>query len=241
MKRVKLFEDFILEGVYDPGILKAFFMAGGPGSGKSYVAGEIFGFGNKMQSVSYSTGLKLVNNDNAFERELKKAGYDPGKLGEYAGDQEIWADVMTLRNKAKNITKSIQNNYIAGRLGQVIDGTGKDFDKIKRYRQLYKDLGYDTYMVFVNTSLEIAQERNQKRERKLDNKMVEQMWKEVQTNLGAFQKLFGTESMIIVDNSETGGDVLDQIETMILKRMRDSIKNPLGKIWIKEALAAKAR
>ena len=25
------------EGVYDPGIFKAFFMAGGPGSGKSYV------------------------------------------------------------------------------------------------------------------------------------------------------------------------------------------------------------
>ena len=29
----------LLEGVYDPNIFKAFFMAGGPGSGKSYVAG----------------------------------------------------------------------------------------------------------------------------------------------------------------------------------------------------------
>ena len=26
------------EGVYDPNIFKAFFLAGGPGSGKSYVA-----------------------------------------------------------------------------------------------------------------------------------------------------------------------------------------------------------
>ena len=26
----------LLEGVYDPNIFKAFFMAGGPGSGKSY-------------------------------------------------------------------------------------------------------------------------------------------------------------------------------------------------------------
>ena len=44
MNYVKLFEEFVGEGVYDPGILKAFFMAGGPGSGKSHVATEIFDF-----------------------------------------------------------------------------------------------------------------------------------------------------------------------------------------------------
>ena len=242
MKRVKLFEDFIIEGVYDPGILKAFFMAGGPGSGKSYVADEIFGFvGKNIQTVSYATGLKLVNNDTAFERELKKAGYDPGMLGDYADDEEVWANVMTLRNKAKSITKKIQDNYIGGRLGQVIDGTGKDFDKIKGHRQLYKDLGYDTYMVFVNTSLEVAIERNDKRERVLPEQIVKDMWHEVQSNLGHFQKLFGPEAMIIVDNSEFGGDILDQVETMISKRMREHVKNPLGKIWIKEAIAAKQR
>ena len=33
----------ISEGVDDPGILKCVFMAGGPGSGKSFTAMEIFG------------------------------------------------------------------------------------------------------------------------------------------------------------------------------------------------------
>ena len=42
MKIFKTFESFLAEGVNDPGILKAFFMAGGPGSGKSYVASELF-------------------------------------------------------------------------------------------------------------------------------------------------------------------------------------------------------
>ena len=32
-----LAEEELKEGVYDPGILKAFFTAGGPGSGKYYV------------------------------------------------------------------------------------------------------------------------------------------------------------------------------------------------------------
>ena len=39
------------EGLYDPNIFKAFFMAGGPGSGKSYVVKKSTG----------GTGLKIVN------------------------------------------------------------------------------------------------------------------------------------------------------------------------------------
>lgn len=240
MKRVKLFEEFMAEGVYDPGILKAFFMAGGPGSGKSYVAGEIFGFSPKQfTSVSYATGLKLVNNDNAFEKELKAAGYDVGKIGEYAEDPEVWSQIMTLRDKAKNLTRRLQNNYIGGRLGQVIDGTGKNFNKIKGHRELYNDLGYDTYMVFVNTSLEIALERNKNRERVLPDKIVTDMWKAVQDNLGKFQKLFGSDKMLIVDNSVFGDDILDQIESEIARQMNQPVQNPLGKIWIKDAIAAK--
>jgi len=240
MKYVKLFEEFIQEGVYDPGILKAFFMAGGPGSGKSYVATEIFDFPKgAISSVSYATGLKLVNNDNTFEKGLKDAGYSPSDLSKLAKDPEEWSKIMTIRGKAKNTTRRMQNNYIGGRLGQVIDGTGKDYDKIRGHRQLYMDLGYDTYMVFVNTSLEIALERNQMRERKLGDHMVEQMWREVQDNLGKFQKLFGADRMLIVDNSEYGGDVLTQVEKQISKHINKPVKNPLGKRWIKDQLESK--
>ena len=35
---MKDFKDFLTEGVYDKHIFKAFFLAGGPGSGKSWVA-----------------------------------------------------------------------------------------------------------------------------------------------------------------------------------------------------------
>ena len=237
MKYIKLFENKIEEGVHDPGILKAFFMAGGPGSGKSFVASELFGFPKGvMGSVSYSTGLKLVNNDNAFENYLKKAGLSAGKLADYAKDEDKWAEVMVIRDKAKGITKRLQDNYINGRLGQVIDGTGKNFDKIKGHRSLYQDFGYDTYMVFVNTTLEIALERNQMRERVLPDKIVEKMWKEVQANLGKFSRLFGKQNMIIVDNSsyEDSEKILNHIEKEIMRRVNNPIKNYLGKRWIEE-------
>ena len=228
--------EIIEEGINDPGILKAFFMAGGPGSGKSFVSNELFGFPKgATSSVSYATGLKLVNNDNAFEAALKKAGLDVGKLAQYSQNPDLWQEVMDIRGKAKRLTKTMQDNYIAGRLGQVIDGTGKDYNKIKGHRQLYQDLGYDTYMVFVNTSKEVALERNQMRDRKLPDDMVAQMWDEVQQNLGRFQKLFGTDKMIIVDNSSyDNAGLLDQIEKEINKRLKAPIQNPNGKKWMKE-------
>tara|TARA_B110000971_G_scaffold214290_1_gene246165 strand:+ start:7626 stop:8354 length:729 start_codon:yes stop_codon:yes gene_type:complete len=237
MKHIKLFEEFISEGVYDPGILKAFFMAGGPGSGKSYVATEIFDFPKgAVSSVSYATGLKLVNNDNAFEKGLKDAGYSVSDLSKLAKDPDEWAKVMTIRTRAKRLTKKFQDNYLTSKLGQVIDGTGKNYNKIRGHRELYKDMGYDTYMVFVNTSLEIALERNQMRERKLDDSMVEKMWKEVQDNLGKFQKLFGGPNMLIVDNSKFGGDILSQVEKQIDAHLNTPIQNPLGKRWMQEEL-----
>lgn len=236
MKHIKLFEQFIEEGVNDPGILKAFFMAGGPGSGKSYVANELFGLPKSaIQSTSYSTGLKLVNNDIAFEKGLKDAGYDVGKIADYAKDKKVWAEVMKVRDKAKNITKKRQDNYITGRLGQIIDGTGKDFNKIKSYRKLYKDLGYDIYMLFVNTSLKVALERNRNRARKLDDDMVEEMWQAVQDNLGKFQNLFGSRNIIVIDNSSyDNADILRKVEKEIKRKLNKPVKNPVGKGWIKD-------
>ncbi len=45
-----LLEQMIIEGVDDPGILKCVFMAGGPGSGKSFTAMEIFGIDKRLKA-----------------------------------------------------------------------------------------------------------------------------------------------------------------------------------------------
>lgn len=234
MKKIKLFEEFVTEGIHDPGILKAFFMAGGPGSGKSYVSGELFGFTpDSIASLSH-LGLKLINSDVAFEVMMRDAELEIADMAEYEKDPEKWAEVMAIRNKAKRVTKHRQDGYIGGRLGQVIDGTGKDYTKIKAVRELYKDLGYDTYMVFVNTSLEVALARNQKRARKLSDELVESMWKAVQENIGKFMDLFGAERMLIVDNSDGDRSTLERVQKLIRAKMKEAIQNPVGKKWIQE-------
>ncbi len=60
---MKTFTD-LQEGVYDPNIFKAFFIAGGPGSGKSFV----------VRKTTGGLGMKIVNSDDIFEKLLDKEG-----------------------------------------------------------------------------------------------------------------------------------------------------------------------
>lgn len=177
------------EGVNDPAIFKAVFLAGGPGSGKSFIVGK---------TGLVNIGMKLVNSDDEFERRLKNAGLDKSNPDDIYSPQG-----QALRGKAKKTTKNKQDMYITGRLGLVIDGTGKDADKMVRQRKQLEDLGYDTAMIFVDTDLETSMLRNKKRDRKLPDAEVKTMWKEVQSNKKRFKSLFG-KNFAIVDNTDQG-------------------------------------
>ena len=172
------------EGVNDPHIFKAVFLAGGPGSGKSFVA-------NKMLS---GTGLRTVNSDDIYEYMMRKAGKELTPDNIYSDEgQEI-------RNRAKQITKNKEASHIEGRLGLIIDGTGKDVAKVQKASEQLKSLGYETMMLFVNTSEDVAQDRNAARARSLPKEQVTKMWQIVQQNLMKFQQLFGAGNFHIVDN-----------------------------------------
>lgn len=216
-----LMENFMREGVNDPGIFKAFFTAGGPGSGKSYVAGRV-GAG-KVSPY----GLKIVNSDNQYEKLLRDAGMamNPENIFSPKG-QEI-------RGRAKALTKKQQAGFIQGRLGLLIDGTGKDYAKIKKMSDSLKNIGYDTYMMFVNTSLDTAQQRNQMRERKLDKDEVAEMWKAVQSNMGKFQRYFGRENFILIDNNNATEKIFDKVFVEIGKLINKKPSSRAAHAWIK--------
>jgi len=224
----------LLEGVYDPNIFKAFFMAGGPGSGKSYAV-EL-GIGQAQKGVKVTTqGLKVVNSDDVFEKYLKDAQLN-FKMDANQGKQRD-----TLRTRAKVITKKKFNNYVEGRLGMVIDGTGKDYSKITTDASGLKQLGYDVHMIFVNTSLDVALERNSKRPRSVPEDIVKKSWNQVQQNIGKFQQFFGNKNFIIVDNNDIGDNVFDMVGTQVRKMLSKKVNNPIAQKWIDTELARKAR
>jgi len=213
------------EGVYDPSIFKAIFLAGGPGSGKSYVTRRTTG----------GFGMKTINPDAAFEKILQDAGkgLDLTKIDPEERD--------LLRLRAKDLTRKQERLYMAGRLGLILDGTGKDYDKIDRVKKSLDTLGYDSFMDFVNTSLEVALERNSKRARTLPEDMGKRMWEEVQRNIGKFQGLFGTANFLIVDNNRPDEDIMQMAQKRVRQLVKKPIQNGRAKQWISRELDKRKR
>ncbi len=141
----------LVEGYKDPGIFKAVFLAGGPGSGKTYIAKGLFGIPDKV-NVS-QTGMKMVNSDKELKYLLNKFGFGtnldalPDEVfHNLTGDGK---DTSGLRNFAKDLTAERRRLYQNGRLGMIIDGTGDDFKKISGEKAELEKIGYQTYMIFV--------------------------------------------------------------------------------------------
>jgi cytidylate kinase len=210
---MKTFYD-LQEGLNDPNIFKAFFLAGGPGSGKSYV----------VRKTTGGTGLRVVNSDPAFEKLLKDAGMSLKMAGDDPRRDEV-------RGKAKELTKKIGKNYIEGRIGLIIDGTGKEYDGIAKQKAELESIGYDCYMIFVNTSLDVALERNLKRERTVPEDITIRSWRAVQNNIGKFNNLF-KNGMIIVDNNKADEDIILSVFRRVKTLLKNKVTNRRAHQWM---------
>lgn len=209
-----MIEDLITEGVYDPGIFKAVFLSGGPGSGKSTV----------VKGLGLDTlGLKLVNTDRAFENGLKKAGVslDLRKLDAVVRDP--------IRAKAKKITKNFMDRYIDGRLGLIFDTTSAKSGKIKSYKKMLDALGYEYKMIYVNTSLENAQKRNKARARKLPAEIVKNDWDAAQKNVRDYRSIFG-KNFIEIRNDDDLKSLQAKTQKLFSKLMSWSTALPGNKV-----------
>ena len=218
---MKTFTD-LQEGVYDPNIFKAFFIAGGPGSGKSFV----------VRKTTGGLGMKIVNSDDIFEKLLDKEGLSL-KMPESEKEPR---DVV--RAKAKRLTSAKKANFIEGRLGLIIDGTGKDYDKIAGQATKLKQLGYDVHMIFVNTSLDVALERNQKRDRTVPESIAIKSWNDVQRNIGKFSQYF-RQNFVVVDNNDplkNDGQIFNSVFKQIKSLANKRIYNKIAYKWIGDEL-----
>ena len=210
------------EGVYDPNIFKAFFIAGGPGSGKSFV----------VRKTTGGLGMKIVNSDDIFEKLLDKECLSK-KMPESEKEPR---DIV--RAKAKRLTSAKKANFIEGRLGLIIDGTGKDYDKIAGQATKLKQLGYDVHMIFVNTSLDVALERNAKRDRTVPESIAIKSWNDVQRNIGKFSQYF-RQNFVVVDNNDplkNDGQIFNSVFKQIKSLANKRIYNKIAYKWIGDEL-----
>ena len=87
-------------------------------------------------------------------------------------------------------------------------------------------------MIFVNTSLDVAQQRNEMRARSLEFSEVEKMWKAVQQNMGKFQSYFGRGSFLLVDNNSASEDIFTKVFVEIGKLIKQKPSSRAANAWI---------
>jgi len=221
--RFNEFSQPLEEGVYDPHIFKAIFMAGSPGSGKTTVANKLFA----------GTGLKSLNVDDFYNyyRQTEKATGNP--------EQDYSAAWEKYRKR--------EQTFLDGRLGLIIDGTGKNPAIMNDVKTKLEEMGYGTAMVFVNTTLETSLERSERRAkqagkdygREIDPKFIKDTWLRVQKGLGQLQSIFGNR-FFIIDNNRGEPDI-QYVQKAMDKWLNAPPQSHIAKEWIKKELQAKQR
>jgi len=214
---MKSFE-FISEGVHDPAIFKAIFIVGGPGSGKSTVADfltlKVLGFVN-------------INSDTALTYLMQKNQLSLAMPPEETEKRD------EVRQRAKQLTMAKMNNAIDGRLGLYIDGTGEDYNKVISLKENLEEIGYETFLVIVNASLEVALQRNLARPRIVPEDILKKKWHGVQKNLYKFMNVFTNHVVINTDrNTKTIMSEIGKAYKKIQKFSNASPRNELAKLWI---------
>lgn len=227
-------ESILNEDVFQKGSFKAVFMAGGPGSGKSSVIDGIFNVPDRTAIKSLtSTGLKVVNSDKAFEY-LKKKHNIPASVVDMSDEERSLDGKMMY--KSVQIAKKQLNNYLKGKLGIIIDGTGGSANALLTKKRNIEALGYDTAMVFVNTTLQTALDRNTNRpERTLDDKVVERTWQKVQDNIATYKSEFGSNFNWVDTENSKPGKVPSAVKKSVLNFIKQPVTNPEALKWIDQA------
>jgi cytidylate kinase len=220
------FKNFLTEGVYDKHIFKAFFLAGGPGSGKSWVASRTL----------EGSGMKVINTDLGFERYAKQVGLDLKKMQSFTPAQTKLKD--ELRARSKSGTKTQLQFAIQGRLGMILDSTARDVPIIESEAAALGSLVYDTYMVFVNTTLETALKRNQLRPRSVPDAIVISNHKQVQANRQRLKNIFGS-NYVEVDNDEDLKHINSQVYKKINRLKKIKYTKQIAKDWVEMELEIK--
>ena len=204
------------EGIPQPS-RKVIFLAGGAGSGKSNVV---------KQLGLVDQGFKVVNSDISLEWLKKNSGL-PADMKDLTPKQ--LSQLGKLQWEARKIAARKQMKFQGQGDGIVVDGTGGSMNVMKKQVQEFKDKGYDVQMLFVETSLKTALERNAARkERTLKEIIVRKNHEAVQNNKEGFRKLFGNNfAEVKTDNLKIGDSMPSSLVNKLDKFTKGYIKGRL--------------
>jgi predicted kinase len=204
-----LLNETLNESVYDKGIFKAVFFGGLPGAGKSYTIKNI---------SDGSIQPRVVNFDKYAEF-----------LGKQLGIKDVGGYVeKTFIDRTKQMNISQLALYLNSMLPLFIDSTSNKINRAVYRDGLLRMFGYDTAMVWMNTSLETAIERIRKRDRSVPIEFVKSVHANLEENKNYYQSHFSMFLEINNDDGELTDKVLLEAYRKVSSFFKSDVKNPIG-------------
>ena len=142
-------------------------------------------------------------------------------------------DYLGDKQKLSEKTNDFRREGIRNRGPLIINGPADDKDRINYIKEELEELGYQTMMVFVNTTDEVSKERNSLLSRMMVESVRQDKWSKSQRNTKYFTEAF--KSFVVFDNTgsilEKEHDIHDIYESTT-DFLDSNVLNETSKDWL---------
>ena len=114
-------------------------------------------------------------------------------------------------------------------LPMFIDSTSNKINRLVYRDGLLKSFGYDTAMVWVNTPLDLALDRIEKRERKVPEEFVRKVYKSMEENIDYYKSHFSLFLEVKNGDGEMTDEAVKDAYRKVSGFFKEEIKNPIGR------------
>ena len=205
------------EGLNDPNIFKAIFVAGPPGAGKDVVIKKL-GLNNQ--------GLKLQDIDHTLAFLNKRV-----------------APTNPNYERGLDVTLRRQSVFEKSMLGLMINTTGRNYENLMQLNKKLKAVGYDTFMLFVDVEYDVAFQRIQDRPtsatdkkdigRKVDFEYFEDAYEESKKNIDFYALMFDDQFALVTNNvrivkEDVDQEIFQKTLTVAAKKVTRFLRKPLS-------------
>lgn len=143
-----------------------------------------------------------------------------------AYSDELWKE---FKEKIQHLTQAQLIQYLNGMLPLWIDGTSARTGPTLRRKGILGSMGYDTGMIWVETSIESALDRASKRERPVDPKFIKLAYDNIQQLKPFYQKQFDPFITVKNDEGELNEKVISKLYSKTGSFWTKPIDNPIGR------------
>jgi predicted kinase len=118
-------------------------------------------------------------------------------------------DYLNDKQRLSEKTNDYRREAIRNRSPLIINGPADNQEKILAIKEELEELGYDTLMVFVDTTNEASKDRNEKLTKMIAEGVRQDKWNQAQRSKESYNQVF--ENFIHFDNSASLGDIEETI------------------------------